>query len=85
MQNTNSQSEQLELLLISIPVGNRFSTLVDKGEKKNEQKPMHQHEQILHEFTHFTITTSTNGYAKQTRNYNAGLNRNPNVPDQINK
>ena len=47
MQNDKLQSKQLEISSISeynIPVGNRFSPLVDEGDKKNEEKTL-QHEQ----------------------------------------
>ena len=47
MQNDKLQPKQLEISSISeynIPVGNRFSPLVDEGDKKNEEKTL-QHEQ----------------------------------------
>ena len=46
MQNGNLHPKQLEISIreYNIPVGNRFSTLVDKGGKKNEQTTL-QHEQ----------------------------------------
>ena len=47
MQNDKLQPKQLEISSISeynIPVENRFSPLVDEGDKKNEEKTL-QHEQ----------------------------------------
>ena len=44
-QNEKLQRKKLEISSISeynIPVGNRFSPLVDEGDKKNEQKTQHE-------------------------------------------